>query len=36
MHREEIKQREDTFFINYTLVGEVDKKTLFRQQLIIW
>ena len=26
MHREEIKQREDTFFINYTLVGEVDKK----------
>lgn len=26
MHREEIKQREDTFFINYTLVGQVEKK----------
>ena len=26
MHRKEIKQREDTFFINYTLVGKVDKK----------
>ena len=26
MHREEIKQREDTFFINYTLVGKVEKK----------
>jgi hypothetical protein len=26
MHREEIKQKETTFFINYTLVGEVEKK----------
>jgi hypothetical protein len=28
MHREEIKQKETTFFINYTLVGEVEKKRL--------
>lgn len=25
MHREEIKQKETTFFINYTLVGKVEK-----------
>lgn len=28
MHREEIRQKETTFFINYTLVGKVEKKDL--------